>query len=142
MDALEALERLLRDFAMPLAKVSGERLLEFGHHWDCGWKKTPPMVSLVPVLDNWEEVLALVVRPGQRFKGTEVAAICIQSCWRGYLARTALPAPMSAQMCGRDYRYSMVDAHPDASCQEGPAGLPFQLENYRRRAQVMVSIKC
>lgn len=90
VDALEALERLLRDFAVPLAKISGERLLEFGH-WDCGWKNTPPVVSLVPVLDNWEEVLALVVRPGQRFKGeggTEAAGICIQSCWRGYLAQT------------------------------------------------------
>ncbi|XP_044049941.1 IQ motif-containing protein H isoform X3 [Siniperca chuatsi] len=90
--ALESLEKMLRDFAVPLAKVSGEQLVEIGYGWDNGWRKAPPVISLLPVLENWEEVLGLVLRPGQRYKGeggTEAAAIHIQSCWRRYLARTA-----------------------------------------------------
>ncbi|XP_065812715.1 IQ motif-containing protein H [Labrus bergylta] len=92
LDALEALVKLLREFAVPLAKVSGERLVEFAHGWDDGWRKAPPVTSLLSVLENWEEVLGLVSRPGQRYKGeggTVAAATRIQSCWRRYLARTS-----------------------------------------------------
>lgn len=83
--ALKALEKLLRDFAVPLARVCGERLVEYGHGWDNGWKKAPPPTGLLSVLENWDEVLGLVLRPGQRYKGeggTDAAAIHIQSCWR------------------------------------------------------------
>ncbi|XP_054476032.1 IQ motif-containing protein H [Anoplopoma fimbria] len=92
VDALEALEKLLRDFAVPLAKVSGERLVELSHVWYSGWSKAPPVTGFLSVLENWEEVLGLVSRPGQRYKGEggiEAAAIQIQSCWRRHLARTA-----------------------------------------------------
>lgn len=92
VDALEALVKLLRDFAVPLANVSGERLVEFGSGLDNGWRRTPPVTSLTSVLENWEEVLDLVLRPGQRFKGEggiEAAAIHIQSWWRRHRARTA-----------------------------------------------------
>ncbi|XP_058501678.1 IQ motif-containing protein H isoform X1 [Solea solea] len=90
--ALQALEKLLRDFAVPRAKVSGERLVEFAQGWDCHWRNARPVINLLSVLENWEEVLGLVLIPGQRYKGeggTEAAAIHIQSCWRGYTARTA-----------------------------------------------------
>ncbi|XP_014195354.1 IQ motif-containing protein H isoform X3 [Haplochromis burtoni] len=66
VDVLEALQKLLREFAVPLAKVGGERLVELSHVWDSGWS--------------------------QRYKGEggiEAAAIHIQSSWRRYLARTA-----------------------------------------------------
>uniref|UniRef100_A0A3Q1C011 IQCH-like ATP-grasp domain-containing protein n=1 Tax=Amphiprion ocellaris TaxID=80972 RepID=A0A3Q1C011_AMPOC len=92
VDALGALEKLLRDFAVPLAKVSGERLVEFSHGRDNGWRKASLEIPLVLVLENWEEVLGVVSRPGQRYKGEggmEAAAIHIQSCWRRYSARTA-----------------------------------------------------
>uniref|UniRef100_A0A3Q3VNS2 IQCH-like ATP-grasp domain-containing protein n=1 Tax=Mola mola TaxID=94237 RepID=A0A3Q3VNS2_MOLML len=90
-DVLEALEKLLRDFAVPLAKASGEQLVKFTHERDTGWIKSPPTIGLLAVLENCEDVLGLVSRPGQRYKGeggTEAAAICIQSCWRRYAART------------------------------------------------------
>ncbi|KAF3854879.1 hypothetical protein F7725_022934 [Dissostichus mawsoni] len=92
LDALEALKKLLRDFAVPLAKVSGECLVEFSHSLGTGWRKAPPVSGLLSVLGNWEEVSELVLRPGRRYKGEggmEAAAIHIQSCWRRYLARTA-----------------------------------------------------
>ncbi|XP_008275075.1 IQ motif-containing protein H [Stegastes partitus] len=92
VNALGALEKLLRDFAVPLAKVSGERLVEFSHGWDNGWRKASLESGLLFVLENWEEVLGVVIRPGQRYKGEggmEAAAIRIQSCWRRYSARTA-----------------------------------------------------
>ncbi|KAM8892409.1 IQ motif-containing protein H isoform 2-T2 [Spinachia spinachia] len=92
VEALEALEQLLRDFAVPLARVSGQRLVELGHAWESGWLKVPPTTGFLSVLENWEEVLVLLSRPGQRYKGEggiEAAAVHIQSCWRRYLARTA-----------------------------------------------------
>uniref|UniRef100_A0A3Q1EPY5 IQ motif containing H n=1 Tax=Acanthochromis polyacanthus TaxID=80966 RepID=A0A3Q1EPY5_9TELE len=92
VDALGALEKLLRDFAVPLAKVSGERLVEFSHGRNNGWRKASLEIPLILVLENWEEVLGVVSRPGQRYKGEggmEAAAIHIQSCWRRYSARTA-----------------------------------------------------
>ncbi|KAM3609615.1 uncharacterized protein V6R79_017761 [Siganus canaliculatus] len=91
VDALDALEKLLRDFAVPLAQVSGESLVEFSRSWNNSWKN-PPVMGLLSVLENREEVLCLVSCPGQRYKGErgiEAAAIHIQSCWRRYVARTA-----------------------------------------------------
>lgn len=32
-------------------------------------KKAPPPTGLLSVLENWDEVLGLVLRPGQRYKG-------------------------------------------------------------------------
>ncbi|XP_029378322.1 IQ motif-containing protein H [Echeneis naucrates] len=90
--ALEALVKLLREYAVPLAKVSGEGLVKFAHVWDNGWRKGVPVISLLSILENWDEVQGLVLRPGQRFKGEggiEAAAIHIQSCWRRHVARTA-----------------------------------------------------
>ncbi|XP_063336452.1 IQ motif-containing protein H [Pelmatolapia mariae] len=92
VDVLEALQKLLREFAVPLAKVSGERLVELSHVWDSGWSKAPSAMPVLSVLENWEEVLELISHPGQRYKGEggiEAAAIHIQSSWRRYLARTA-----------------------------------------------------
>uniref|UniRef100_A0A3Q4HEH5 IQ motif containing H n=1 Tax=Neolamprologus brichardi TaxID=32507 RepID=A0A3Q4HEH5_NEOBR len=92
VDVLEALQKLLREFAVPLAKVSGERLVELSHVWDSGWSKAPSAMPVLSVLENWEEVSELISHPGQRYKGEggiEAAAIHIQSSWRRYLARTA-----------------------------------------------------
>ncbi|XP_061578766.1 IQ motif-containing protein H [Cololabis saira] len=87
---LRALKELLRDYSVPLAKVSGERLVELSHCWDNGWRRAPSVNTLLSVLENQEEVLSLISRPGQRYKGeggVEAAAIRVQSCWRRYLAK-------------------------------------------------------
>uniref|UniRef100_A0A672YZL3 IQ motif containing H n=1 Tax=Sphaeramia orbicularis TaxID=375764 RepID=A0A672YZL3_9TELE len=139
VDALEALKKLLRDFAVPLAKVSGERLVEFSQGWDNEWRKAPPVMSLLSVLENWEEVLDLVSRPGQRFKGeggTEAAAVHIQSCWRRYIARTAY-----LRLCRRKWAVETIAISwlmHTQMCRVRKAlqARRFrQLENYRSRAQ-------
>uniref|UniRef100_A0A3Q3LFY8 IQ motif containing H n=1 Tax=Mastacembelus armatus TaxID=205130 RepID=A0A3Q3LFY8_9TELE len=137
--ALEALEKLLREFGVPLAKVSGERLVEFCHGWDNGWNKSPPVISLLSVLENWEEVFNLVLRPGQRYKGEggiEAAAIHIQSCWRRYVARTAY-----LRYCRRKWAAGTIAISwlMHAQMRRVRKALQVrrfrQLENYRSRAQ-------
>lgn len=144
VDALEALEKLLRDFAVPLAKVSGERLVEYGHGWANGWKKAPPMIGLLSVLENCDEVLGLVLRPGQRFKGeggTEAAAIHIQSCWRRYLARTAYLRHCRRKWAAGTLAMSWLMHTQMRRVRKALQARRFrQLENYRSRAQVMVML--
>ena len=93
MDALRALETLLRQFAVPLAHVNGERLAECGLGRDLAWGwATPPLSALLSTLDNQPEVWALLLRPGQRYRGeggVEAAAVRVQAWWRGRLARAA-----------------------------------------------------
>lgn len=144
VDALEALEKLLRDFAVPLAKVSGERLVEFGHGWDNSWRKAPPMIGLLSVLENWEEVLGLVLRPGQRYKGEggiEAAAIHIQSCWRRYLARTAYLRHCRRKWAAGTIAISWLMHSQMRRVRKALQARRFrQLENYRSRAQVMLLV--
>lgn len=142
-NALEALEKLLRDYAVPRAKVSGERLVEFGHVWNNGWKTAPPGIGLLSVLENWEEVLSLVLRPGQRYKGEggiNVAAICIQSCWRRYLARTAYLRHCRRKWAAGTIAISWLMHAQMRRVRRALQARRFrQLENYRSRAQVMLS---
>lgn len=147
VDPLEALEKLLRDFAVPLAKVTGERLVEFGHSWDNGWRKGLPVNSLLSVLENWEEVLDLVLCPGQRFKGeggTEAAAIHIQSCWRRHVARTAYLRHCRRKWAAGTIAISWLMHTQMRRVRKALQARRFrQLENYRSRVQVMLHIsKC
>ncbi|XP_055365677.1 IQ motif-containing protein H isoform X2 [Betta splendens] len=139
VDPLEALKRLLRNFAVPLAKVNGERLLEFGHGWDNDWRKDPPANSLLLVLENWKEVLDLVSRPGQRFKGeggTEAAAIHIQSCWRRHVARTAYSSHCRRKWAAETISMSWLRHARMRHVRKALQARRFrQLENYRSRAQ-------
>ncbi|MEQ2183979.1 hypothetical protein GOODEAATRI_003409 [Goodea atripinnis] len=139
VDALEALNKLLRDFAVPLAKVNGERLVELCLKSDCGWRKTPSAAVLFSVLENQEEVLGLVSSPGQRYRGergTETAAICIQSCWRRYLARAAYMCH-----CRRKWAVQVISLSWAMHAQRCRVKRALQarrfsqLENYRSRAQ-------
>ncbi len=144
VDSLEALEKLLRDFAVPLAKVSGERLVEFGYSWDDGWRKAPPVIGLLSVLENWEEVLGMVLRPGQRYKGEggiEAAAIRIQSCWRRYSARTAYLRHCRRKWAAGTIAISWLMNTQMRRVRKALQARRFrQLENYRSRAQVMLPI--
>uniref|UniRef100_A0A8D3AU33 IQ motif containing H n=1 Tax=Scophthalmus maximus TaxID=52904 RepID=A0A8D3AU33_SCOMX len=137
--ALEALEKLLRDFAVPLAKVSGERLVEFAHGWDSGWRKAGPRTGLLSVLENWEVVSGLVLRPGQRYRGeggTEAAATHIQSCWRRYVARKAYLRHSRRKWAAETIAISWL-MHTRKRCVRKAlqARRVRQLENYRCRAQ-------
>ncbi|CAL9697459.1 unnamed protein product [Knipowitschia caucasica] len=90
--ALGFLCQLLRAYAVPVAVVKGEQLVAFARSWEREWRATPPVSSLLSVLHNQDDVLEVLSRPGQRFKaegGVDAAAVCIQSCWRRYTARSA-----------------------------------------------------
>lgn len=141
---LEGLKKLLRDFAVPVANVSGERLVEFAHGWDNGWRKAPPVIGLLSVLENWEEVLGLVLRPGQRYKGEgglEAAAIHIQSCWRCYVARTAYLRHCRRKWAAGTISISWLMHTQIRRVRKALQARRFrQLENYRSRAQVMLII--
>ncbi len=143
VDALDALEKLLRDFAVPLAKVSGEQLLKFGHSWDGGWRKAPPLIDLLSVLENQEEVSGLVLCPGQRYKGEggiEAAAIHIQSCWRRYLARTAYLCHCRRKWAVRTITLSWsIHTMKRRIRKSLQARRLKQLENYCNRAKVLKS---
>lgn len=144
LDALEALKKLLRDFAVPLAKVSGECLVEFSHSLGTGWRKAPPVSGLLSVLGNWEEVSELVLRPGRRYKGEggmEAAAIHIQSCWRRYLARTAYLSHCRNKWAEGIIAVTWLMYSQKIRVRKAlQARRVRQLENHRSRAQVMVLI--
>ncbi|XP_072291945.1 IQ motif-containing protein H [Eucyclogobius newberryi] len=90
--ALKHLCQLLQAYAVPVAVVKGEQLVELAYSWDSEWRGTLPISSLLSALHNQDDVLKVLSRPGQRFKGeggTEAAAVHIQSCWRRFTARSA-----------------------------------------------------
>uniref|UniRef100_A0A3Q3BB73 IQ motif containing H n=1 Tax=Kryptolebias marmoratus TaxID=37003 RepID=A0A3Q3BB73_KRYMA len=139
LDALQALTKVLRDFAVPLAKVSGERLVDFCHSWGAGWRKAPSAITLLSVLENREEVSDLVSRPGQRYKGeggVEAAAILIQSCWRRYSAKTAYRRLCRCNRAARTIAASWWRHAQRCRVKKALQARRFrQLENHRRRAQ-------
>ncbi|XP_045063838.1 IQ motif-containing protein H [Coregonus clupeaformis] len=102
VEVLWGLASLLRRYAVPMARVNGERLVELAQGGDLDWAVggggggggggSSSVECLLSVLENREEVWDLVYRPGQRYRGeggTEAAAARIQSCWRRHWARNA-----------------------------------------------------
>ncbi|KAG7264421.1 hypothetical protein CRUP_022488, partial [Coryphaenoides rupestris] len=93
VDALHALQRLLRQFAVPLALVKRG---EAGGVWaglgrGLGLRRAP---GHGPALRPGQPAggVALLLRPGQRYRGeggVEAAAVRIQARWRGCRARAA-----------------------------------------------------
>lgn len=142
VDVLEALQKLLREFAVPLAKVSGERLVELSHVWDSGWSKAPSAMPVLSVLENWEEVSELISHPGQRYKGEggiEAAAIHIQSSWRRCLARTAYLCHCRRKWAAGTIAISWLMHAQLCRVRKALQARRFsQLENSRSRAQVML----
>uniref|UniRef100_A0A4W5MG44 Uncharacterized protein n=1 Tax=Hucho hucho TaxID=62062 RepID=A0A4W5MG44_9TELE len=96
VEMLSGLGSLLRRYAVPMARVNGERLVELAQGGDPDWAVrvggSNSVERLLSVMENREEVWDLVYRPGQRYRGeggTEAAAVRIQSCWRRHWARNA-----------------------------------------------------
>ncbi|KAM9528420.1 LOW QUALITY PROTEIN: IQ motif-containing protein H [Salvelinus alpinus] len=96
VEVLSGLGRLLRQYAVPMARVDGERLVQLAQGGDLdravGGGGSSSAERLLSVIENREEVRDLVYRPGQRYRGeggTEAAAVRIQSCWRRHWVRNA-----------------------------------------------------
>ncbi|XP_014865670.1 PREDICTED: IQ domain-containing protein H isoform X1 [Poecilia mexicana] len=139
VEVLDDLTKLLREFAVPLAKVDGEYLIELLRESDYCWRKTLPKATLFSLLENKREVLELVSRPGQRYRGEggrDVAATRIQTWWRRYLTRTSYLCyhrrKMAAELISLSYLFHYQKCQVKKTLQ---AKRFRQLINYRRRAE-------
>ncbi|XP_033634327.1 IQ domain-containing protein H-like [Asterias rubens] len=85
---LRHLERLLTNYAVPLAFVSGDKLADLAVEFELD--KPPTTKALLGVVLNIDDVMALINRPGRRFlgpDGDDVAATKIQATFRRYKDR-------------------------------------------------------
>lgn len=141
MDVLEDLTKLLREFAVPLAKVDGEHLIQICPSSDYGWRKTLSKATLFSLLENKGDVLELVSRPGQRYRGEggrDVAATRIQACWRRYFNRTSYLCYHRRKKAAEVISLSWLLHYQRCQVKKALQEKRFrQLENYRNRAEVM-----
>ncbi|XP_057286489.1 IQ domain-containing protein H isoform X6 [Pezoporus wallicus] len=87
---LEHTEKLLQDYAVPLATINCKKLAEVASDFERDEK--PSKNDILSVIKNQSTVEKILNRPGQRHKGhggTEMAATKIQATWRCYQARKA-----------------------------------------------------
>ncbi|XP_027017127.2 IQ motif-containing protein H isoform X1 [Tachysurus fulvidraco] len=136
LEALWHLERLLSQFAVPHALVCGNRLVALAQSGELHWGRHECLLS---ALENREEVLELMKKPGQRYKGAggrRAAAVRIQACWRCYHTRTAYLHQQSCKRAARTIAMSWLShthlSHVRKSLQ---ATRLRHLENYHSRAK-------
>ncbi|KAJ8002462.1 hypothetical protein DPEC_G00159170 [Dallia pectoralis] len=155
VDVLGVLERLLREYAIPCARVNGARLVELVQGGDLedatgGVREGVSGSSglggssaerLLSVLENTDEVWDLVLRPGQRYRGEggeEAAATRIQSSWRSHMARASYQEHRRRRWAVGTITISWLmhiqRVHVRRSLQESRR---TQLDNYRIRAQYL-----
>lgn len=87
---LEHTEKLLKDYAVPLATISCQKLVEAAS--DFVLNENPTKSDILSVIKNRSTVEKILNRPGQRYKGQggpEMAAVKIQATWRRHQARRA-----------------------------------------------------
>ncbi|NXY72692.1 IQCH protein, partial [Glareola pratincola] len=87
---LEHTEKLLKDYAVPLATINCKKLAEVASDFELN--ENPTKSDILSVIKNQSTVEKILNRPGQRYKGqggTEIAATKIQATWRCYQARKA-----------------------------------------------------
>ncbi|XP_054892820.1 IQ motif-containing protein H isoform X2 [Poeciliopsis prolifica] len=139
VEVLEDLTKLLREFAVPLAKVDGEHLIELFPTSDYVSRKTLSNATLFSLLENKGEVLELVSRPGQRYRGEggrDVAATRIQTWWRGYLMRTSYLRYHRCKKAVDVISLSWLLHYQRCQIKKTLQAKRFrQLENYRSRAE-------
>ncbi|NXX10228.1 IQCH protein, partial [Podargus strigoides] len=85
---LEHAEKLLKDYAVPLATINCQKLADIASGFELN--ENPTKSDILSVIKNQSSVEKILNRPGQRYKGqggTEMAATKIQATWRRYRAR-------------------------------------------------------
>ncbi|XP_014808247.1 PREDICTED: IQ domain-containing protein H [Calidris pugnax] len=85
---LEHTEKLLKDYAVPLATINCKKLAEVASAFELN--ENPTKSAILSVIKNQSAVEKILNRPGQRYKGQggmEMAAAKIQATWRRYRAR-------------------------------------------------------
>ncbi|XP_009080916.1 PREDICTED: IQ domain-containing protein H [Acanthisitta chloris] len=87
---LEHTEKLLKDFAVPLAMINCQKLAQVASEFEL--EENPTKSAILSVIKNQSAVEKILNRPGQRYKGQggpEVAARKIQATWRRHRAGRA-----------------------------------------------------
>ncbi|XP_064525356.1 IQ domain-containing protein H isoform X5 [Pseudopipra pipra] len=87
---LERAEKLLEDFSVPLATISGKKLARVASDFELD--ENPPKSAILSVIKNQSTVAKILNRPGQSSKGrggAEMAATKIQRAWRRHRAGEA-----------------------------------------------------
>ncbi|NXX80797.1 IQCH protein, partial [Urocolius indicus] len=87
---LEHTEKLLKDYAVPLAMINCTKLAQVAS--DFKLSENPTKTDILSMMKNQSTVEKILNRPGQRYKGqggTEMAAAKIQATWRRYRASRA-----------------------------------------------------
>lgn len=84
------LEELLSNYSVPIAFIDGDRLADLALVFELG--QQPTFQHFLTCILNAEDVENIFKMPGRRYlgpKGTDMAAIKIQSTWRRYKDRSA-----------------------------------------------------
>ncbi|TRZ03520.1 hypothetical protein DNTS_030875 [Danionella cerebrum] len=144
---LERLQKILQEFAVPLAQVCGERLaagVQSGElDWRGAWGRIAHVEKLLSLLENRDEVWDLMCQPGQRYKGSgghQAAAVLIQSCWRRYSARTAYLVQLRSKKAVEKIARSLVKHIKWCRLQKRmEASRVRQLENFRNKAESLAA---
>ncbi|KFV69911.1 IQ domain-containing protein H, partial [Dryobates pubescens] len=87
---LEHTEKLLKDYAVPLATINCKKLAEVASGFELN--ENPTKSDILSVIKNQPSVEKILNRPGQRYKGQggiKMAATKIQAAWRCHQARRA-----------------------------------------------------
>ncbi|NXE50604.1 IQCH protein, partial [Casuarius casuarius] len=87
---LEHTEKLLKDYAVPVATINCKKLAEVASDFELN--ENPTKNDILSVIKNQSAVKKILNQPGQRYKGQggiEMAATKIQATWRCYWARKA-----------------------------------------------------
>ncbi|XP_036441075.1 IQ motif-containing protein H [Colossoma macropomum] len=140
VELLRQLERLMREYAVPHARVCGEWLVALVQscELDCRGRD---MEHLLSTLENKEEVWELVQRPGQRYKGEggrQAAVVRIQACWRCHQARTAYLQKQRRKWAAGTIAISwLLHAQVGRVRKSLQATRLCHLENYRSRAEYL-----
>lgn len=84
------LEELLTNYCVPIAFIDGDRLADLALVFEL--EQDPTVEHFLTCILNADDVEKIIKTPGRRYlgpKGTEMAAIKIQSTWRRYKDRSA-----------------------------------------------------
>ncbi|XP_066541844.1 IQ motif-containing protein H isoform X2 [Hoplias malabaricus] len=142
METLWQLERLMRQFAVPLARVCGERLMALERSGVLDWG-SGSVEHLLSVLENREEVWELMRQPGQRYKGEggrQAAAVRIQTCWRRHQTRSAYLWQQRRKWAAGTIAISwLLHAQAGRVRKSLQATRLRQLENYRSSAESLAA---
>lgn len=141
---LEHTEKLLKDYAVPLATISCQKLVEAAS--DFVLNENPTKSDILSVIKNRSTVEKILNRPGQRYKGQggpEMAAVKIQATWRRHQARRAYVRLRQQQWASGVIAISwLLRSHMARVKKSLKESRQRHLENFYIRAKVCGATSC